>query len=669
MKSISLMYLILIFVAFNLPDAKAYEAKKRVLISVGDLKNNEDLAWKKDVCNQVYGIANQIVEGGTDVTCRSFDTTNFTDKELGGLMRKYDYHMRVLRTRDDSVGIDVVNLKRTHNTDFNSLGWSFKDGETTKITKEVAMAKAIGNFFFYVENETAFKAGLLVNGAHESNDIEYDEKAGVFKDKITSEPISVNKAYSLFENESERKKNYLRTGVEIGVLLSSAMAVYYKNLAYNQVDFDYGFREGLKKKYITGEAIRFDDNDKIANYGHVYAGVLYYQMARANGFNSLESFLVTFASSTIWETMEYHEVLSINDQILTPIGGYVIGEASYQISCALLQKNNIIAKTLGYTINPGLALNHGIDKSKNGNKFSGAPDCSKPRWSDISMYIGLEKGQKPYEDKEKPNKIIGFDATVVTIDGFNKEGKSSKLVFDTAMAKALVEVNGKEGIGDLKVIAQVMTAAYNQKDITKDEKGQLRGYDILLGVGSSSTWNDRGTAYWEGNEDFYGTIGILGAMASANIFYNGFHIKADLAFYGDFAMVKSYSIEQFKAGTPGGLAGQPEVISKRNYYWGLGTSTLAAISIQKGKWEVGYTGQFSNAKSIDGHHRNEENVTRHDQFKDSLNSNRVSISYHLTKNLKFQLSREYTLRQASVNNDFKTAGVETRTMGTLVYKF
>ncbi|MGZ3807037.1 MAG: DUF3943 domain-containing protein [Bacteriovorax sp.] len=641
---------------------------KRVLISVGDIGNNYDQAWKKEICKKAYNLANQVSETPVDVTCRELDTSRFLDPSLESWRSEYDYHLRILKNKDGSIGVDAINWKRIHETDFKTLGWTIKDGEQTKITKEQAFSKALGNFFYYVGNQTAFKAGLLVNGVQESKSIKYDQKNGRFIDRQTGLPVSINQAYSLFEKESDRKKNYLRTGVEIGVLLSSAMAVYYQNLSYNAVDFDYGLKDGIQNK-LNGSAIRFDDNDKKANYGHTYAGVLYFQMARSNGFNSLESFLVAFASSTTWEFLEYHEVLSINDEILTPVGGYVIGEASYQISCALLQKNNVLAKTLAYTINPGLATNHAIDSVKNKNKYASQPDCKRPRWSEISTYIGLDRGQKPYQDSPKNNLLLGMDATVVNIENYGKAGTESKLVYDTAMAKVLLETNGNEGLIDLKVVAQVMSAAYHQKNLKYDDAGDLRGYDVLLGLGSGSTWNDRGTNKKSNQEDFYGTVNILGATAHADLFYKGYNIRADIGFYGDFAMVKSYALSEYKDSRGGTLDGEATVVRRRGYYWGYGTTTLAAISVKKGRFEVGYKGQFSSASAIHGRDRLPNTVELDTDFRDELQSNRFYISYNITNNLKLELSEEFNYRSGSVNGAQEEEGTEERTMGTLHYQF
>ncbi|KYG64393.1 hypothetical protein AZI85_02935 [Bdellovibrio bacteriovorus] len=648
-------------------EAQAYQVPKKILVSVGDLKENHKLSWRKETCALIHTLANQISDVAVNVTCRSFDVSNFADKELIELRRHHNYHLRLTRTREGEVKMDVSNWSRNFETDFENLQWKFKASPTDN-TQNEAIAKAASNFFIYAANEKTFRAGLLVNGAAESNEIIYDQKKGLFLDKYTNEPLTIDQAYARFEKESPRKKNYLRTGIEIGVMLSAALGIYYKNLAYNRQDFDYALGEGIRKK-LTGEAILFDDNDKFANVGHIFAGVLYYQTARANGFNSLESFLVSFASSAAWEFLEYHEVFSLNDQIMTPIGGYVIGEASYQISCALLAKGTTAGKVLAYSINPGLGLNHAIDKIQTGDKYASQPDCKKPRWSDISVYVGLEKNQKPFKPTAENTYVLGMSADVVNIENYAKPGHEAKMVYDTAMVKALLENNGGDGMGDLKLIAQVTMAAYYKKNVEQDAHGQLRGYDLILGVGSGTTFHDRGGDKQSGHEDFYGTINILGATARANIYYKGMNIQAEFGFYGDFAMVKSWALNDFEARNGGSLAGQPSVVQKRGYYWGLGTTTLAALSAEQGRFKVGYELQSSRASDIQSRHRNQSDVQDPADFQDSYMSHRIYVRFRLTKNLSFQLSREAIVRAGSANGQATAKGKETRTMGTLVYLF
>ena len=666
LKLPSLALFVLFSLMSNTTHAYSVESKK-IMISVGDFIGKDDKSWKRETCKNVYSLANKMFDNGANAVCREFSTDNFRDPDLQKASSNFDYHLRITRNYDNSIGIDFTNWNRKHNSDFKTLAWTIKNETDSKVKVEDAFAKIIGNVFLYANNELAYKAGLLVNGIMESEELIFDNKSGLFKFKVSDEPISINNAVAIFENESERKKNYLRTGIEIGVQLSAAMYIYYKNLVYNQVDFDYSLKEGLKGKLLTFEAHKFDDNDKFSNYGHEYAGVMYYQTARANGFTSLESALITFASSAAWEILEYHEVFSINDQILTPIGGYVIGEATYQISCALLSKKSLAAKTLGYVYNPNLALNHGLDKVFKGDKFAAQKDCQKPRWSNISMYIGLDKGQKPYETSQNKDFAFGLDAEVVNLDGYGKEGKSSGLVLDTPLSKMLIETNGNQGLIDLKVIAQVTMAAYRQKNISKNDKGMLEGYDVHFGLGSGSTHYDRGGKEDDSNEDFYGTINILGATAHANIYKNGFNIRVDFGIYGDFAMVKAYSLNAFKESRGGNLSDQSGIIQKRGYYWGAGMSAIAAISISKGRFEVGYFGHHANARSIN--ERNRIEATSNDIFRDTFHHNKLYIKFSLTKSLSLQLAREYNVRTGSVNNGLNTKGVETRTTGSIVYKF
>lgn len=635
---------------------------RAILISVGDLKSN-DFLWKKEICRQIYDLANQVGDQAFDITCREIDTTSMIDKKLPELAKVNNIHLRILRNYKNELNVEIINLHPQHDSDFKTLSVSLKDAKETNLTKEQGLAKVLTNVFYYAQNEMAFKAGLLAIGANESSAIEFDEKRGIFLDRFTGEPISIKDAYGIFEKESPRKKNYLRAGIEIGVLLSAGMAVYYKNLGYNAVDFDYTFQDGIKKKF-NGDAIRFDDNDKFANYGHTYAGMLYYQMARSNGFNSLESFLVSFASSTVWEFFEYHEVLSINDQVFTGIGGYIVGEASYQLSCALFQKNNTAANVFGYMVSPGNAANAVGSKKR----LMTQTECGETRWSDISLYLGLERGQKAYQAESSQSKVFGIDATVLKVENFRQEGKTSEVILDTSLSKTLVEFNGNQGLIDLKVITQITSAAYHEKNISRDSKNQLKGYELLVGVGSAATWNDRGAAVGNKNEDFFGTIDVIGATAYTNFFYNGFIIKADISFYGNMAMVKSYSLEPYKQ-SRGDLNGLSSVIKKRGYYWGLGTTTIGAISIEKGRFEVGLNAHLSHDTSVNSKQRYQEQITENPNFEDSVKNTKFYFNFKVTKNLTLQISREFYQRSGSINNQFHTSGTEKRTSGKLIYKF
>ena len=77
----------------------------------------------------------------------------------------------------------------------------------------------------------------------------------------------------------------------------------------------------------------WDSDLPIFNYIlHPYAGAAYYMGARSQGFNVLGSFLyTTFISSIFWEygIEAFNEVPSIQDLVITPIGGTVLGEAFY----------------------------------------------------------------------------------------------------------------------------------------------------------------------------------------------------------------------------------------------------------------------------------------------------------------------------------------------------
>ena len=97
--------------------------------------------------------------------------------------------------------------------------------------------------------------------------------------------------------------------------------------------------------YISPETIKENitygfvwDNDKWGTnmFMHPYHGNLYYNAARSNGYNYLQSGLFALAGSAMWEVLMENEHPSINDIITTPIGGMIVGEMTYRASDLIL---------------------------------------------------------------------------------------------------------------------------------------------------------------------------------------------------------------------------------------------------------------------------------------------------------------------------------------------
>ena len=99
----------------------------------------------------------------------------------------------------------------------------------------------------------------------------------------------------------------------------------------------------------------WDTDEWYVNYiGHPYFGGVYYVMARSSGYNQWNSFVYSFLMSTF--LYEYGieamcEPPSIQDIIVTPVGGWLYGEWAYQKKLNILDNDSEVmgSRTLGST--------------------------------------------------------------------------------------------------------------------------------------------------------------------------------------------------------------------------------------------------------------------------------------------------------------------------------
>lgn len=88
--------------------------------------------------------------------------------------------------------------------------------------------------------------------------------------------------------------------------------------------------------------------------GHPYHGSMYFNSARANGFEFYQSSLVTAAGSLMWEYLMETKPPSHNDLWATTVGGTALGEMMFRLSDLILDNRATGAERLGRELLAGI---------------------------------------------------------------------------------------------------------------------------------------------------------------------------------------------------------------------------------------------------------------------------------------------------------------------------
>ncbi|WP_127714432.1 DUF3943 domain-containing protein [Halobacteriovorax sp. HLS] len=162
-----------------------------------------------------------------------------------------------------------------------------------------------------------------------------------------------------------------------------------------------GLGDKWKENVKAGPVV--DEDEWMINYiGHPISGAAYYTVARHAGLNKMESFgYSVFMSTVFWEYgfEAVAETPSIQDLLITPIIGSLMGEAMYQMEENIRDNGGVLlgSKKLGgfamALMNPAGAMLDGINNVFENRVFESA-----------RTYIYTQPGQ--------PNGDFGSDGTI-----------------------------------------------------------------------------------------------------------------------------------------------------------------------------------------------------------------------------------------------------------------
>ncbi len=367
------------------------------------------------------------------------------------------------------------------------------------------------------------------------------------------------------------EKDWWGAMAEITVVLLLGELLYKAGQESMEEDFDYEI-EGNTAKYFldrltTSDAWKLDDNDIGMNWGHAYAGALYFQAFRNYNFNYYESTLGAFLASSAWEVFaEYKEVVSINDQIVTTWGGATLGESFFQVAEMLDSKEGWVPASVSTLLNPSQAVRGWFD-SESPARFNRKKTLDK-----FTIYSGLMHKTRELDEESTPMITLGMQARVDSMKG------DYDLLFGTPSLVNLEMDLGisQRGVEDWELATDLFLGGYVEEQDSTSAARDAWSHRYFVGASTGAEYSSMGQ---DEDEDFYAVINLLGLSAGRQWHSQDVSIELRGDIYGDFAMVKPFAsrdyLEQY-----GHYWGSKSVLWEGGYGYALGHTIKLAMDIR-----------------------------------------------------------------------------------------
>lgn len=407
----------------------------------------------------------------------------------------------------------------------------------------------------------------------------------------------------------------LRAALENVGLLGVELGVYWSDFSSSVVDWQFS---DLSSKLTSREAFRFDDNLLTTNYVfHPFAGTTHYVVTRSNGFPVWGGLAVAAASSAIYEfVLEWKELVSLNDLVVTPIGGTAMGEFFYQLGNYLnseppaAHRHAGVGEVLHQSAKSTLGLPRGVHDAL--DRPEPSPWAARDNLGLSSAYFHSFRvlaAQQSIQDRNGlVGRVFGADASfeLAAMPGFQRVGQFQRWFSTGNFTSCKVRLFLEPGahLHDTELAFDSHLLGHYQQDL-RAAPGGKRGYanELALGMGL-----DYVTQGWPGSNDAYGVVHVLRPVERAWLALGPALLSFGLDAAADFASVHSIAYETYAARY--GELGTKSSLIRHGYAHGLGLSTGVAAALEVTPFELGARGQYAHYESLDGAERYQETVTQ-----------------------------------------------------------
>jgi len=516
--------------------------------------------------------------------------------------------------------------------------------------------------------------------------------------------ISPGDNFSSLKQSSKPVKNKKlgRAVLYMGTLWLADSIRYWSTYADWVEDWQYQFNwEDQKKRFFLFEANKFDSNPFRTNWTHGIGGAVYFNMARYHRLNLFESVLFETATSMAWEYFtEWREVVSVNDNFFSGLGGLPIGEPFFQLGKYLLSRKGIVNQIAGYIINPVF----GISDLFGGKKWRS--NFREDYFSSPDFILSLSNENFSFRNKSTTggNRFrMNIGTEFLKIPGFGKPGKNKvKMNFASTFYS---EINfglstGNDGIDEHRFSTKIIYFGSWIQRIDENKAGKKRGYSLYYGL--SSAFNlykkksleeyDSGQYHYnfsetgeddqsEGHDvqdapelpvnftDKMAIINLIGPSAHITLYSSPFKFEIDTDAYFDFGLVNSFAVNNYSKDHDIFEDRIKTTLAYYGYYYAFGYTLNMNAGLTIGNFSLNGRVRYQKHASIQGLDRFQDRINNDEKAYDSRSVLSGSLRYRIPgSRISFSLTMDKIGRKGTLE-DIIVKENETRIISSVNIHF
>ncbi len=368
-----------------------------------------------------------------------------------------------------------------------------------------------------------------------------------------------------------------RASLEIGALLGLGFGWYQWQIELNKDDFDFDRTPADQWRRLSDQSgYRFDSNHRYLNVGHSFMGAAYYQAARTSHASMAQGALFSMAASTLWEVgVEHREVISINDQLVTPLAGVPVGEALFAVGEVFARSAPTFRNRLMMTIfSPVRGVNwaFGDTPRPSSDLDSNGIDATTPHRFDLSM--GASAPVDRTLGTGSVSTAVRLDAEVLNYPGYAREGARSGWVRGGESTRTVLDyvaANDRSGAA-FAWTSSATFLGHHAHDLARPDAVSRRGHSRFLGTKTAFD-----LVYQPSDDvpDFMMLVHVLGPSLDWTWYRNDLTVRATIDAVPDFAMVRPRALPS--AVDRASLEGGKTTLRRFDYYYGWGLTAAMRL--------------------------------------------------------------------------------------------